>query len=103
MAIFDNGESSQLGTLAIAKFNNIDGLDRIGSNNFIATETSGTASAGNANTEGRGALVGGTLEQSNVDASREFIDLIRYQRGYQAGSQVISTMNDVINTTLQLA
>lgn len=98
----DNGERQTIGTLALAMFNNPQGLDRVGSNRFQTTESAGETALGVAKTEGRGEVQNGSLESSTVDASREFVDLIRYQRGYQAGSSVISTMDEIINQTINL-
>lgn len=102
-AKLDNGEVVDVGTLALATFNSKDGLERVGETKFMASDASGEAILGAPGSSGLGALRGGALESSNVDASREFIDMIKYQRGYQAGSQIISTVNEILNTTIQLA
>ena len=99
----DSGSAITLGTVALAKFVNNQSLQKIGDNKFQATEYSSAANIGVGNTQGRGTIKNGALENSSVDTASEFIDVIRYQRGYQAGSQVVKTMNELISTTLEIA
>ena len=99
----DGGGQTVLGTIALAKFVNPDSLDKLGDNLYQAGEESSAVAIGNPNSDGRGIVQNGELEQSNVDQASEFVNVIRYQRGYQAGSQVIQTMNELLNTTLQIA
>jgi flagellar hook protein FlgE len=47
-------------------------------------------------------VTGGALESSTVDIATEFTNLLIYERGYQANSKVISTEDQVIQTTLSL-
>jgi flagellar hook protein FlgE len=101
--VLDNGSSTVIGTVALAKFTNPTSLDKIGGNQFVASNESSEASIGTAGTEGRGTLSGGALESANIDASKEFTDIIRYQRGYQGSSQAFQTANELISTTLQMA
>ncbi len=103
VASMDNGETTNIGRVALATFANPTALDRIGSNQFVESTKSSDPSIGHANIEGRGSLSNNSLETSNIDASREFTDIIRYQRGYQGSSQAFQTANELINTTLQLA
>ncbi len=103
LARLDNGESTTIGSLALASFTNQGGLERIGENKFRDTEESGVADFGLAQTEGRGLVQGGALEQSTVDIAKEFVKMISIQQGYQAGAKVVSTVDELITTTLQLA
>ena len=102
-AKLDNGELTILGTLALADFNNPSRLRRVGSNRFEISDSSGDPEVGQAGTESRGLITHQALELSNVDPSVEFVNLIRFQRGYQAGSQVISTISELLNGTIQVA
>ena len=93
-----------IGTLALAKFASPNGLERIGNNEFKSDDgTSGKASIGKANTDGLGSISGASLEASTVDTAKEFIQLIQYQQGYRAGSQVIQMANELINSTIKIA
>jgi flagellar hook protein FlgE len=100
--IFSNGVNLQLAALALATFNNENGLLRNGQNTYVETNSSGTATVGGPNSGGRGATVSGSLELSNVDITQEFTDLIISQRGYQANSRIITTSDEVIQESLNL-
>lgn len=102
-AAFDNGDTATLGTIALAKFENPYALDRRGSNVFAANQLSGEALIGRPLVDGRGGVQGNALESSNVDQAAEFVNVIRFQRGYQAGSKVISTSSDLIESTINIA
>lgn len=102
-ARLDNGELVRLGTVALADFQNKQGLQRIGDNLFVQGFDSGDPLIGVPLSEGRGSILGEALELSNVDTATEFVNLIRYQRAYQAGTSTISTSNELLNTTIQLA
>jgi flagellar hook protein FlgE len=93
--VFTNGQRRTLGQIAVATFKSVDGLARGGQGLWVQTEDSGEALLGAASTGGRGAMVSGSLEQSNVDIGREFVDLIAFQRGFQANSKVIQTADEM--------
>ena len=100
--IFSNGQTLALGQLALASFANQQGLVRNGSNEFLASLSSGTANIGTPNTGGRGGLSGGALEQSNVDIATEFAQLILAERGYQANSRVVTTIDQVVQDAISM-
>ncbi len=93
--VFSNGQQRALGRVAMASFANVDGLSRAGQGLYLGTESSGAALVGGANTGGRGGVVSGSLEQSNVDLGTEFVNLISFQRGFQANSKVITTADQM--------
>jgi flagellar hook protein FlgE len=93
--VFSNGQQRALGQVVTADFANVNGLDRTGQGMWIATQASGEALIGAADTGGRGPVVAGTLEQANVDLGTEFVNLIAYQRGFQANARVITTSDDM--------
>jgi flagellar hook protein FlgE len=100
--IFSNGQTLALGQLALASFANQQGLVRNGSNEFLASLSSGTANIGTPSTGGRGSLSGGSLEQSNVDIATEFAQLILAERGYQANSRVVTTIDQVVQDAISM-
>jgi flagellar hook protein FlgE len=102
IAVYSNGQTSVVGRVAIATFNSQEGLRKLGDNLFGETTTSGPPSVGGATTGGRGAVIGGVLEQSNVDIATEFTDLIVAQRGFQANSRVINTINQTMQDLIQI-
>lgn len=93
---FTNGRTINLAQIAIAGFNNEDGLIRTGNNYFRSSVASGEALIGLAGQGGRGTLQGGALEQANVDIAIEFSKLIVAQRGFQVNARTISTTNDTL-------
>lgn len=99
---FSNGLSKPLGQVAMASFSNPDGMQRAGSNLWEATSNSGTPVVGTANTNGRGSIAAGYLEQSNVDMSTELTDLIVAQRGFEANTKVVSTVNEMLQTLIAM-
>jgi flagellar hook protein FlgE len=99
---FSNGQRRTLGQVVVASFRSSEGLARSGGNLWARTEESGEALIGAAGTAGRGTVSSATLEQSNVDMGREFVDLIAYQRGFQASSKVITTADQLYGELVNL-
>jgi flagellar hook protein FlgE len=102
LAIFSNGQTRPIGQYALATFNSSEGLARRGDNLFAETLASNQATIGAPGSGGRGLIAGGYLEQSNVNIANEFVKLIEAQRGYQANSRVINTLNDTFQALLQV-
>jgi flagellar hook protein FlgE len=100
--IFGNGQSGELGRIAVATFNNPGGLLKLGGNRYSVSTSSGEPSTGVAGEGGRGTMAGGTLELSNVDMAAEFISMIVAQRGYQANSRIITTTDEILQESLNL-
>lgn len=100
--IFTNGLTRQLGQIAMANFPNPGGLERIGNNQFRQTDNSGIASIGTAKTGGRGNINAGFLEQSNVDIGTEFTELIVTQRGFQANTRVVTTVDEMLQDLINI-
>jgi len=100
-AVFSNGQVRPVAQLAVASFNSQDGLSHLGGNAFGETPASGQPSIGVPGSGGRGEVIGGTLEQSNVDIASEFTDLIVAQRSFQANSKVITTISQTLQDLIQ--
>jgi flagellar hook protein FlgE len=99
---FSNGQTQPLGQILLATFANNQGLVRNGSNEFTSTLSSGAANIGIPGTGGRGTLSGGALEQSNVDISTEFANLIVAESGFQANAKVVTTLDTITQDTINL-
>jgi flagellar hook protein FlgE len=99
---FSNGQTLSLGQLSVANFAANDQLERIGGNVFRGSTSAGDPNLGTANTGGRGAIVSGALEQSNVDLANEFIRMIVAQRSFQANSKTIQTADQLLQELVQL-
>jgi flagellar hook protein FlgE len=94
-AQFSNGQHQTIGQVAVANVTNVQGLVAVGGNNFQTTEASGQAVAGVAGTGGRGTVDDNALEQSNVNISTEFSDLIVAQRAFEANSKTVTTFDTI--------
>lgn len=99
---YTNGVQLVLGQVALALFDGLAGLERLGSSLFAATRASGDPSIGVPGTGGRGSVAGYALEQSNVELEAQFVSMITAQRTYQANSRVISTVDETLSNLLQL-
>jgi flagellar hook protein FlgE len=99
---FSNGQTQAIGQLVLASFANNQGLQLVGGTSYHSTLSSGAAVIGTANTGGRGTITGGAVEQSNVNISSEFANLMVVQRAFQADARVVTTFDSVSNSTLNL-
>ncbi len=101
-AAFSNGQKLNVGQLALANVANLQGLQSLGNSEFGTTLASGTASIGVSGTNGLGTITGGALEQSNVNISAEFSNLIIAQRGFEANSKAITTFDTITQETINM-
>lgn len=99
---FSNGMKAAVGRIALSTFANPVGLEKAGGSLYTTSVNSGDPQIGTAGAGGRGALVGGALEMSNVDLSSEFTNLIIAQRGFQANSRVITTSDELLQELVNL-
>ena len=102
LAGYSNGSQQQVAQIALASIRNPDSLVSTGNNNFRAGQNSAVPVVGTAGTGGRGSIVGGSLESSNVDMATEFTQLIIFQRAYSANARVITTTDQISQETINL-
>jgi flagellar hook protein FlgE len=100
--VFSNGTNRALGQVALASFANQGGLEKAGENMYMESNNSGVANIGPARVAGKGKIVSGTLEMSNVDLADQFVDMIVTQRGFQANSRTIQTADQLLQELLTL-
>ena len=100
--VFSNGQTLTLGQVALATFQNTQGLQLNGSNTFLATPAAGIPSIGTPDSGGRGTIVGQSLEASNVDMTTALSDLIVAERDYQSNARAISTADQMLNYVLTM-
>ena len=100
--VYSNGQTVAAGKLAIAKFRANEGLAKAGQNLWAASKESGDAAVGTVGSGGRGSIVSGALEQSNVDIATQFVDLITHQRAFQANSKVITTADQMLQELMTI-
>lgn len=102
IATYTNQQTAVLGQIALASFDNVDGLTPTGDTAWVASSDSGAANIGKPNTGTFGSIQGGALEESNVDLTEELVALIEAQRNYQANSKTLETENTVTQTIINL-
>lgn len=95
-------EPEPIGQIELATFINPAGLRQIGENLFAESAASGPPIEGNPGEESRGRLLQNHLEASNVDPTRELIDLIRTQRAFEMNSQTIRAADEALQQIGQL-
>jgi flagellar hook protein FlgE len=100
--VFSNGSTRTLAQVAIATFPNQGGLEKAGDSTFRASNNSGMANIGPSGIAGKGKIIAGTLEMSNVDMADQFVDMIVTQRGFQANSRTIQTADQLLQELLSL-
>jgi len=101
-ARFSNGQSIALGKVALANFSNPEGLAKVSDTSFQETFVSGVAQRGEATESNFGLVQAGALEASNVDLTEQLVNMITAQRLFQANAQVISTMDTVTQTIINI-
>jgi flagellar hook protein FlgE len=99
---YSNGQVIPLYRVALAKFQNNQGLYKEGGNLYRETRLSGDPITGKPGSNGLGSISANSLEQSNVDIATEFVKMITTQRGYQANSKIITTVDQMLSELINL-
>ena len=102
VAQFSNGQTRTLAQIVLNRFTNPNGLARAGENGFAETVDSGAPLAGAPTNNGLGRLISQTVEQSNVDLGKEFVDMIITQRAFEANSKAITSSDEMLQTLVNL-
>ena len=100
--VYSNGTNRVIGQLALATFANDRGLEKAGDNTYVESNNSGMANIGESGVAGKGSLLAGALEMSNVDLSEQMTDMIVTQRGFQSNAKTIQTADTLLETVLSL-
>jgi flagellar hook protein FlgE len=100
--VYSNGTNRSLGQIAMSSFTNPGGLEKAGENTYVETINSGEARIGESQVAGKGKVIAGALEMSNVDLAEQFTDMIVTQRGFQANSKSITTSDQMLQELLTL-
>ncbi|MCL2341263.1 MAG: flagellar hook protein FlgE [Proteobacteria bacterium] len=101
VASYSNGKQINIARLVLAKFQNPGGLQQVGANRFIASVDVGVVRVGLPGPE-LGKIYTNALEQSNVDMGQEFVNMITTQRGFQANSKIITTVDEMLTDLINL-
>jgi flagellar hook protein FlgE len=99
---FTNGQSRTLGQVALANFNNAQGLRQLGDTSWSESFDSGAPLVGSPGSGSLGLIESGALEGSNVDLTEELVGMITAQRNFQANAQVITTADAITQTIINI-
>ncbi|KVC64766.1 flagellar hook protein FlgE [Burkholderia stagnalis] len=99
---YSNGQTQTLGQIALANFNNPNGLTNLGGNQYAESSASGVPQISAPGSTNHGVLQGSALENSNVDLTAQLVNLITAQRNYQANAQTIKTQQAVDQAVINL-
>ena len=99
---YSNGQSRNLGQVVLATFANPNGLQSLGNNQWALTSESGPELVSAPGTGSRGVLQSASVEESNVDLTKQLVDMITQQRNYQANAQTIKTQDQILQTLVNL-
>ena len=102
VASFSNGQQQAVGQVALASVINQQGMKLLGNGEYATTLASGTAVTAAPGAAGLGTIQGGSLEQSNVNISTEFSNLIIAQRAFEANSKAVTTFDNVAQDTIDM-
>jgi flagellar hook protein FlgE len=102
IAQYSDGQQIVVGQLGMAAIRNPESLVAVGNNNYQLSSRTALPAIGVSGTGGRGTILGGAVESSTVDIAREFTNLIVFQRGYQANTRVITTVDELSQETINL-
>src|SRR5487761_726209 len=87
---------TQIGLIQLASFINPAGLQSIGNDLAIQTQSSGAPTPGKGATNGLGSIDQGYLESSNVSVVNEMVDMIETERAYELNTQAAKNVNDML-------
>ena len=99
---FSNGQLRTLAQVALARFNNAQGLSKVGKNLLAEAGDSGSPIIGKPDSSGLGRTLSNSLELSNVDLGEEFINLIGAERGFQANARVVTTADNILGELVNI-
>ncbi|MEO6864671.1 MAG: flagellar hook protein FlgE [Gemmatimonadaceae bacterium] len=99
---FSNGTSQTLAQIALADFNNPEGLDQANDSMYTVSANSGTPLIGYSGKDTTSTIASGALEMSNVDLAQEFTDMIITQRGFEANGKMITTSDQMLQTLINM-
>jgi len=99
---YNNGQSYAMGQIALANFANVEGLRPVGNTSWAETFGSGQPAMGAPGSASLGNIQSSALEQSNVDITKELVDMIASQRNFQANAQVVSVADTLTQTIINI-
>lgn len=102
LAQYSDGSLRQIGQIAMATFANTQGLESVASGNVRESATSGLPNITVSGNGGAGSIRAQVLENSNVDLASEFVDLMMFQKAFQANTKIIQVSDEVVSGVIGL-
>jgi flagellar hook protein FlgE len=99
---YSNGQTRDLAQVVLGNFTNPNGLSSLGNNQWAETADSGQPLIGVPGSGSLGVITSAAVEESNVDLTKELVDMITQQRAYQANAQTIKTQDQILQTLVNL-
>ena len=99
---YSNGQTRDLAQVVLGNFTNPNGLTSLGNNRWAETADSGQPLIGVPGSGSLGVIQSAAVEESNVDLTAELVNMITYQRAYQANAQSIKTQDQILQTLVNL-
>ena len=99
---YSNQRTQAMGQIVLSSFTNSEGLQPMGDNLWSESSSSGQPAIGTPGSGNFGTMTAGALEASNVDLSKELVNMIVAQRNYQSNAQTIKTQDQILNTLVNL-
>lgn len=99
---YTNGQTRNMAQIVLARFTNPNGLMSMGGNQWQQTFASGQPLVGAPGGGSNGLIQSSSIEESNVDLTKELVDMITFQRAYQANAQTVKTQDQVMQTLVNL-
>ncbi|SER14616.1 flagellar hook protein FlgE [Rosenbergiella nectarea] len=99
---YSNQRTQAMGQIVLSSFTNSEGLQPMGNNLWSESSASGQPAIGTPGSGNLGTMTAGALEASNVDLSKELVNMIVAQRNYQSNAQTIKTQDQILNTLVNL-
>ncbi len=103
LAQYSNGTQVVVGQMAMAQIRNPGSLIAAGNSNYQSSALTALPAIGLPGTGGRGTVLGGSVEASTVNIATEFTNMIMFQQSYQANAHMVTTINQMSQTTINLA
>lgn len=99
---YDNGQSRVVARVPVTVFKDADKLEHLDGQAFLRTIDSGEARVVEAGEDGAGLFSTSAIERSNVDIATEFSKLILAQRAYSANTKIVTTVDDLLQETINM-
>lgn len=101
MAQFDTG-TQLIGKIALANFTNVNGLNAVDGQAYTATASSGAGRVGTVGENSTGTLAVGSVESSTTDLTSDLSALIVAQEAYSANTKIVTTADQLLQTTIAM-